>query len=471
MPPHEAFDEDEEACCSMHVMSEVQYSARAETESRSCEHEQAANDDEGITKSKANNNRQNKDTSALSNNARGMLPSSSACSSSSSCASVENDTTIRPLNECVGVKYFSDWEGYGCVALQNIPKHTLIHMETPILRGNQCAVALAKHRSGEHRCKEDDVKYLMDECRLTEKEIDGLWALHDQYEGRYSGVHEMSDASPGCDSKRLFGLIYSNVFQNVENGHAYRLYRNAARFNHSCSPNVGYDFDDWTIRMYTTREVRAGDTLCTCYSDVVYHFGRVKRRAYLKGALKFDCACSSCHPEHMPCDDGGASELEVKNIEHIGDERRKRLKEIAVELKARLGDACPLYDAVFNISVNEFYKSQNAPASGTGADTATQVDIERRREQLREKARLRKLSREIPIGEYDLNLLHEYLDLLEKEGIDHDLLPVYEMAYDVAAGVHCPSKHEWAEKCLNLYLLAKGADHPKTRAFNEKMKG
>ena len=199
---------------------------------------------------------------------------------------VNAEATVRPLNErmCVGVRYFSDWEGYGCVALRSIPRHTLIHVETAVLRGNQCTVALERHRNGQHKSKEDDVAYLREECRLSEEEIDGLWALHDQYQGRYKNIPETRN------SKRLFGIIYSNAFQNEENGHAYRVYRNAARFNHSCSPNVGYDFDGWTIRMYTTQDVQAGETLCTCYSDVVYHFGREKRQAYLKGALNFDCA-------------------------------------------------------------------------------------------------------------------------------------------------------------------------------------
>ena len=379
--------------------------------------------------------------------------------------------TIRPLNErmYVGVRYFSDWEGYGCVALRSIPRHTLIHVETAVLRGNQCTVALERHRNGRHRSKEDDVAYLREECRLTEEEIDGLWALHDQYQGRYKSIPETRN------SKRLFGIIYSNAFQNEENGHAYRVYRNAARFNHSCSPNVGYDFDGWTIRMYTTQDVRAGETLCTCYSDVVYHFGREKRQAYLKGALNFDCACSACHPAHATHNSmcgGGAddSEKNVRDAISTGDEHRRRLKENAMELRGRLGPACSLYDAVFSMSVNEFYQ-RHVAAAGMGADTETKVDIERRREQMREKARLRKLSREIPIGEYDLNLIGEYLSLLEEEGIDHDLLPVYELACGVATGVNCPSKHEWAEKCLNLYLLAKGADHPKTRAFREKIDG
>ena len=379
-------------------------------------------------------------------------------------------TTIRPLNEHghVGVQYFSDWEGYGCVALRSIPRHTLIHAETAVLRGNQCTVALERHRNGRHKSWEDDAGYLRDECRLSEEEMEGLWALHDQYQGRYQSIPPETR-----NSKRLFGIIYSNAFQNVENGHAYRVYRSAARFNHSCSPNVGYDFDGWTIRMYTTRDVQAGETLCTCYSDVVYHFGRDKRQAYLKGALNFDCACSACHPAHSSniTDGGDDSEKKARDAIQASDEHRRRLKEIAIELRGRLGSTCSLYDSVFSMSVNEYHQRHIASAGVASRDADAKVDIERRREQLREKARLRKLSREIPIGEYDLNLIGEYLDLLEKEGIDHDLLQVYEMAYDVAAGVQCPSKYEWADKCLNLYLLAKGADHPKTRAFHEKVKG
>ena len=73
----------------------------------------------------------------------------------------------------------------------------------------------------------------------------------------------------------------------------------AARLNHSCCPNVGYDFDDdWTVRMYTTRDVQAGEELLDCYSDVVYHPDVAVRRAVLQKRFGFCCTCHVCSEQN-----------------------------------------------------------------------------------------------------------------------------------------------------------------------------
>jgi len=376
-------------------------------------------------------------------------------------------TIDEPLNAYVAVRYESPRAGYGCRARRTIPKHTLIHVEEPLLKGHQIHEALRRHRTGRLPTRQDDERYLRTECGLSDADVESLFEMHDQY-------------SP--NEKRLAGILSSNAFQNAELGHAYRLYRRAARFNHGCRPNVGYDFDGWTIRMYTTRPVEEGEALTTCYSDVVYHFDRERRRSYLRGAMRFDCGCEACHPSSEEEDEKGAM-VAMAKIQR-SDEGRRRLKEIARELTARLGPArCPLYDAVFCMSVAEHHRQRAAAASASSTSstsaavscpeetgTTPAVDIEQRRQRLLAKARRRQRSREIPVGHHDLTLLAEYRSLLEREGMDHDLLPVHELGFDLAVGVGCPTAAaEWAAGALELVRLAKGDGHPKTAALVAKM--
>ena len=62
----------------------------------------------------------------------------------------------------------------------------------------------------------------------------------------------------------------------------------------------------------------------------------------------------------------------------------------------------------------------------------TEEDKLRKRAELIERVRNRELSKVIPIGQYDLDLLSEYRTLLEEERIDFDMLPIYKLAYHVS---------------------------------------
>jgi hypothetical protein len=85
----------------------------------------------------------------------------------------------------------------------------------------------------------------------------------------------------------------------------------------------------------------------------------------------------------------------------------------------------------------------------------------RKRAELIERVRLKKLSKTIPIGQYDLDLLSEYITLLEEERIDFDMLPIYKLAYHISVKVGAasiPPQEYWAEKYLELVKCAKGFD-------------
>ena len=89
-------------------------------------------------------------------------------------------------------------------------------------------------------------------------------------------------------------------------------------------------------------------------------------------------------------------------------------------------------------------------------------------ERLVERARLRKLSKSIPIVQHDIDLIEEYIGILEEEEVEFDLLPVYKkLAYEVSLQAALPAKY-WAEKYLALVSCAKGPNHPDTIGFDRK---
>ena len=207
----------------------------------------------------------------------------------------------------------------GCIANCFIPRHTVVLIEMPILFGEGIRKSFAYHRDGTHACQMDDDMFLALECGLDDETRDTLWELHDQFIPTYK-----------IQEKRVYGIIKSNAFTNsamvpyetVPQG----LYPIGSRMNHSCSPNVGYDFvDGWNIRMYTVRDVQKGEELQITYTDLVYH-PRDMRQAFMRERFLFDCNCPACCPK-----DAGQI--------RISDERRARLQELALQIAARrLGD-------------------------------------------------------------------------------------------------------------------------------------
>jgi len=126
----------------------------------------------------------------------------------------EDDDSSQPY---FSVRWFSDWEGYGCVATQDVAPRTLIHLEEPFLKGHHISEALSLHNRGllasavgfiqdespnvnrnshvmfiQTNCvltisfvQLDDKEYLRKKCGKTDEQIEKLWKLHDQHRYRY----------------------------------------------------------------------------------------------------------------------------------------------------------------------------------------------------------------------------------------------------------------------------------------------
>jgi len=200
-----------------------------------------------------------------------------------------------------------------------IPKHTLIFVELPVLRGHEIETATLHHESGTHQCQADDDAYMID-LGIDELTRASIWELHDQFVNTYApNNHPLS--SP--NEKRIVGIVKSNAHHSNDEG-SRGLYLTMSRFDHSCKPNVGYGFNGWEMRLYTTCDVQAGEELCQCYSDMVYFCNRVERGEFLRRKFNFDCICRGCSNNN---DD---EQLSIES-----DARRERLRFLAESLAKR----------------------------------------------------------------------------------------------------------------------------------------
>ena len=227
------------------------------------------------------------------------------------------------LKDCFVIKE-APGLGLGAYATRYIPKLTLVLVEEPLLRGDEIENAKRQYMENIHSSHLDDEYYLRDVIGLDQAGRDRVWGLHDQFVNTYSNLSDdgIDAAHSASREKRLYGVIKSNAyFCNDTN--ALGLYPTAARLNHSCSPNVSYGFDGWTMRMYTTRDVQPGEELCSCYTDVVYHGSREYRQAYMDAKFNFECQC------HAVC--GNCDVDAVKS----SDERRSQLKFLSAIISSR----------------------------------------------------------------------------------------------------------------------------------------
>lgn len=410
--------------------------------------------------------------------------------------------SFEHASQYFSISYLDGRLGYGAIATCDIPKHTLILEEPPLLPCDFLQEVMEKHERGDLKCHDDDDHLLKDYFSIDHNDEDVnrlramVWSMHDQYAEDYD---EGSDRSlfakdstridNASSRKRLWGIIYSNAFYNSEstinnsnltNEKIFRptLHFLAAKLNHSCSPNVGYDFSSNLQRMFTTRDVKKGEELFDCYSDVVYHEPAWVRRAFLKEKYNFDCQCSACSPSFVAFQNNDIHEEFLVE----SDNRRKSLKEIAITLSNRIG-ASFLYNENFDeeiqntvskIRSSEYSDSDEIPTDSEDDDSwnvdingvATNLSFSKNSRNGGNKGKFKPTSD-------DLYNLLDYIHLLRQEGIDHDAVECIELAFDLA--VHLNDRHvlktyNLGNECLNLYEVSKGTNHKSTKSFRKKLR-
>lgn len=136
--------------------------------------------------------------------------------------------------------------------------------------------------------------FLREQIGLNHIQRRAIWGLVDQFH------HSEGE-------KRLCGVIKSNAYLSTDEG-GLGLYPTIARFNHSCSPNLAYGFDGWTMRVYSVRDIEDKEELTTSYSDMVCFHVRDIRQYFLRAKFNFECVCRGCQ-EHSPQSDANRTRL------------------------------------------------------------------------------------------------------------------------------------------------------------------
>jgi len=337
------------------------------------------------------------------------------------------------------VKWNHDHHYFGAVAERDMPALTLIWTEEPILHGSTIWDIMMTARCDNHEEEEsfprnhnEDDDYLRTVCGLTYQERKRFWHLHDQYNNNNN------------DKKRIWGILLTNSFCNRDLNMEPTCFLVVAKaFNHSCTPNVGFDFAGTTQRLWTTRPIRQGEELSICYNDVVYHHPAPIRQTFLQYKYKFLCTCRSC-----AC-------VETKE----SDTRRRQIATLARCLSKSLPGAWFLYNEAFETEIRNV-------ATQNGLPIPSDVVEENEKEEGKLFYDDDDAHKSIDVA---FNRLLQYIDLVQQEGIDHDLLECYELAYDTAVMLKQTEKaNELGKICSERFQVQKGPDHPMTKAFQIK---
>eukprot|EP00429_Kryptoperidinium_foliaceum_P049091 CAMPEP_0176104808 /NCGR_PEP_ID=MMETSP0120_2-20121206/52592_1 /TAXON_ID=160619 /ORGANISM="Kryptoperidinium foliaceum, Strain CCMP 1326" /LENGTH=353 /DNA_ID=CAMNT_0017438917 /DNA_START=61 /DNA_END=1123 /DNA_ORIENTATION=+ len=317
--------------------------------------------------------------------------------------------TVQWMTTPSGISYF------GCFAKKDIPKHTLIHQEEPLLKSNDIWKALEGYESGEHATRQDDDDYLQHSVGLASEQQEQLWKLHDQRIFRMVFRTRINPENLACMVERPVDSIIPVVPTSV--------WTLAA---------------GWTIRLFTSRNISRGEELCLSYNQVIYYHTREERRKVLQNKYRFDCQCAACCHE-------GEDDSKTKESDH----RRLRLRSLAKTLAYRLPDAYFMWDEYFEQRVRDLMGIHDEIDHSTEDTSPTHSESS------------------------SFEMLQEYLELLHQEGMEHDLLQASELAFDLACWQqeqdHESSLPRWARQTMSLYRLHKGSDHLATKTFRAKL--
>ena len=159
--------------------------------------------------------------------------------------------------------------GLGYVASNDIPQGTLLLEEYPIFRLPDGAT-------------EADVQArLAQQPRGVQNQFLALFIGH-QYlqDGNYLGRFRANALQCGTEGgRKVAGLLPL-----------------AARFNHSCRPNIAYQWDQHSgvMRFYANSTIPTAQELCISYDPTSILCGRATRQARLRSSTGFLCHCAAC---------------------------------------------------------------------------------------------------------------------------------------------------------------------------------
>ncbi|KAL5450312.1 hypothetical protein PMIN07_001309 [Paraphaeosphaeria minitans] len=219
-----------------------------------------------------------------------------------------------PDNEFYEIRAVSG-KGYGSFALKDLKRGTRILSDSPLLTIANGDYLVADIEEAFAKLSVDEQK-LYWSLASSHGQDPKKWPsrIHESVKGReLQRIQEQHKARVGKEPSLL------SIFQNncMEMGKGAGIFPNAARFNHSCTPNASFN---WNANMqretvHIIHDVKAGEQITLSYCDMTHE---KTLRAWELKHYGFSCDCPACVREEADAD-GFARE---------GVDRRYRIKEL-----------------------------------------------------------------------------------------------------------------------------------------------
>lgn len=167
---------------------------------------------------------------------------------------------------------------------------------------------------------------------------DASTAVMDLFDNK-AAVMNMLD--PSQNHKTLDGVFETNCYKTMDGASVSRLFLVFSRFNHDCTPNCTYWFDENTLvsTIATIRQINPGEELTVSYGVNAILARTRSRQRYFEN-WGFECACRAC----VECD-------------APSDERREKLDSMLSMFNSRGGPRSindePAHETMFGLFLTE----------------------------------------------------------------------------------------------------------------------
>jgi len=172
-------------------------------------------------------------------------------------------------------------KGRGVIAIDDIPKHTVIMIDKPLLHLENNTI------------DEIILALKMNKELLAKFNTQYPFSI-DKHTLSIESFQQVSKLSPTIEHRLMLEKYRRNTF-NADNNNKKLIpviLINGSLFNHSCYPNVSFHFHNNCMYFFTNRDVKKGEELTDSYVDLT--LSTKERKQYLYTNYGFTCCCDRC---------------------------------------------------------------------------------------------------------------------------------------------------------------------------------
>jgi hypothetical protein len=145
-----------------------------------------------------------------------------------------------------------------------------------------------------------EVVELLNECAQRIADRVYVQNMSEEQRRRFMALSDAFSTPPAKTKGNVYRTNALSRADGVVGGVVYEL---LSRANHACAPNIGLDFEGFTVVVSSLRDVAAGEELLMSYISSDAHRPTATRREILKGKYNFICVCDKCGPAPAPTDE------------------------------------------------------------------------------------------------------------------------------------------------------------------------